>query len=65
MNEFTKDFRKVKAIPEVKTIINTYNRGLITLDECLKCISEEYHAAGIKKQRRLFKNGIYRTYSNN
>lgn len=54
MNEFTKDFRKVKAIPEVKVIINIYNRGLITLDECLKCISEEYHAAGIRKAKETF-----------
>ena len=53
---FTKDFSKVKAIPEVKNVIEIYNRGLITLDECLKMIWEEYHKAGIREAKEIYKN---------
>lgn len=51
MIDFIKDFRKVRNQKNIKNIINNYNRGLITLDECLHLIADTYHENGLKEAR--------------
>lgn len=49
VNHFRKDLRKAeKDYPQIANVIDSYEVGLITFDECLRTIYEVYHEESAK-----------------